>query len=100
MRLNYNGSNDSTFNIQGGPNTNLITCALQSDGKIVIGGNFTNYSGVSINRIARIIGGSSLSVAEQTKDDLKYIPIQQVELFKSLLKMSFRHILSILTMEE
>ncbi|AZA88559.1 T9SS C-terminal target domain-containing protein [Chryseobacterium shandongense] len=74
IRLNYDGSNDSSFNIQGGPNTNLITCALQSDGKIVIGGNFTNYNGVSINRIARIIGGGSLSVAEQTKDDLKIYP--------------------------
>ncbi|WP_262511416.1 delta-60 repeat domain-containing protein [Chryseobacterium mucoviscidosis] len=74
ISLNYNGSNDSTFKIQGGSNTNLITCALQDDSKVVIAGNFTNYNGVNINRIARINGGSLLSVSEQTKEEVKIYP--------------------------
>lgn len=74
IRLNYNGSLDQGFDPQAGANTNLFTCALQNDGKILIGGNFTNYNGVNINRIARINGGSTLGVAEQTKAEVKIYP--------------------------
>jgi uncharacterized delta-60 repeat protein len=53
-RLNTNGSFDSTFNIGTGFNNSVLTSALQSDGKIIVGGNFTSYSGISCNRIARL----------------------------------------------
>ena len=53
-RINTNGSGDTTFNIGTGFNNTVNTLAIQSDGKIVAGGSFTNYSGSSANRIARI----------------------------------------------
>lgn len=53
-RLNADGSNDLTFNSGAGANGEVWTCAVQSDGKIIIGGNFTSYNGTARTRIARI----------------------------------------------
>ena len=53
-RLNADGSNDLTFNSGTGANNSVYACAIQSDGKIIIGGNFTSYNGTLIARIARI----------------------------------------------
>jgi uncharacterized delta-60 repeat protein len=57
MRLNADGTRDTTFNIGGtgaggvGPsaNTTVNAVALQPDGKIVIGGNFTLYNGTAVS---------------------------------------------------
>jgi uncharacterized delta-60 repeat protein len=50
MRLNSDGTLDNTFNVgsafSGGQIANCI--ALQSDGKVVVGGDFTIYNGVSV----------------------------------------------------
>lgn len=54
VRLNSNGSIDATFTVGIGANNVVRTVALQSDGKIIIGGNFTSYNGTGVNRIARI----------------------------------------------
>lgn len=54
-RLNADGSNDLTFNSGNGTNGGAVwACAIQSDGKIIIGGDFTAYNGTARNRIARI----------------------------------------------
>lgn len=54
-RLNTDGTVDATFNSGGsGANNTINTIALQPDGKIVIGGNFTNYISTARNRIARL----------------------------------------------
>jgi uncharacterized delta-60 repeat protein len=53
-RLNTDGTLDTTFNPGTGANVQVISTTLQSDGKIIIGGNFTTYNGTSINRIARL----------------------------------------------
>ncbi len=55
-RLNANGSLDATFNPGGalGINSNVISAAIQTDGKIIIGGAFTNFNGTAINRIVRL----------------------------------------------
>lgn len=45
IRLNTNGTKDATFNIGLGFNDYVKTIALQLDGKIVIGGNFTQFNG-------------------------------------------------------
>jgi uncharacterized delta-60 repeat protein/CSLREA domain-containing protein len=55
-RLHSGGSLDSSFNPGGGPNSFTSEIVLQDDGKIIIGGNFTFYGGVSSNGIARING--------------------------------------------
>lgn len=54
IRLNKDGSKDSSFNIGTGFNRNVNTIALQPDGKIVVGGNFTTYNGTIQNRIIRL----------------------------------------------
>ncbi len=53
-RLNADGTLDTSFTPGLGANNNVYTAILQSDGKIIIGGDFTSYNGVSRNRIARI----------------------------------------------
>jgi uncharacterized delta-60 repeat protein len=61
VQLNTNGTIDNTFNIGNGPNGEVRTTSIQSDGKIIIGGDFTAYNGIGRNRIARINGDNSLS---------------------------------------
>lgn len=65
-RLNANGSYDLGFNpgpIIGnntGSYPDLSSVAVQSDGKVLIGGSFTNVSGTTRNRIARLNADGSL----------------------------------------
>ena len=68
IRLKASGALDQTFDAATGATSgssgNSITClALQSDGKIIIGGDFTAYNGVSRNRIARLNADGSLDVS-------------------------------------
>ena len=59
IRLNPDGSRDTSFNIGIGFNNVVNSIVLQSDGKILVGGNFTQYKGVTENRIIRLnIDGS------------------------------------------
>lgn len=51
-RLNYDGSLDTSFNPR--PTSNVTAIAVQSDGKILVGGLFTNIAGVTHNYLARI----------------------------------------------
>src|SRR6185295_12042057 len=55
-RLNANGSLDTSFDPGPGPNAAIFAMALQSDGKVVIGGDFTSVDGTPRNRIARLNG--------------------------------------------
>lgn len=52
-RLNTNGSLDTSFNPGSGSNQPILCVSIQSDGKIILGGNFTTYNGTSCNRIVR-----------------------------------------------
>jgi uncharacterized delta-60 repeat protein len=56
VRLNADGSIDTAFttNTGTGANTTVNTIAVQSDGKILVGGDFTTFNGVTANRIARL----------------------------------------------
>jgi uncharacterized delta-60 repeat protein len=61
VRINLNGSIDTTFNPGTGAGTvNVLATAIQSNRKILIGGDFTSYNGVSINRLARLNTDGSL----------------------------------------
>ena len=51
-RLNPDGTLDAAFNPNA--NTTITSIALQTDGKIVVGGGFTTISGQTRNRIARL----------------------------------------------
>ena len=54
-RLNTDGSLDNSFLASGtGANAPVFTLAVQSDGKVLIGGDFTSFNGTARNRIARL----------------------------------------------
>ncbi|MCB0379682.1 MAG: T9SS type A sorting domain-containing protein [Flavobacteriales bacterium] len=59
-RLNTSGSIDNTFNVGTGPNDQIRSMAIQSDGKIIIGGRFTSYNGTAKNYIARVNTNGSI----------------------------------------
>ena len=62
-RLNADGTLDTSFNPGSGANSKIGMVSLQSDGKIIIGGTFTNYNGTTRNRIARINQNGSLDTS-------------------------------------
>ena len=53
-RLKKNGSLDPSFNTGTGVNGAVHAIALQSNGKIIIGGEFTSYNNEPCNHIARL----------------------------------------------
>ncbi|MDX2301879.1 MAG: fibronectin type III domain-containing protein [Microscillaceae bacterium] len=60
VRLNHNGSVDTTFQVGTGANNVIRSILLQEDGKIIIAGDFTQYNGMSANRIARLNADGTL----------------------------------------
>jgi len=60
IRLNSDGSIDNTFVTGTGFDTEVYDIALQSDGKILCGGKFTSYSGVTANMIIRLNSNGSI----------------------------------------
>jgi len=62
-RLNPDGSLDTTFNAGSGFNSRVSSLATQSDGKIIIGGDFTAFDGEQRVRIARINDDGSLDAS-------------------------------------
>jgi uncharacterized delta-60 repeat protein len=57
MRLNADGTPDASFNAGGaGTNSPVLAAAVQADGKIVIGGQFTSYNGdeAASDRVMRL----------------------------------------------
>lgn len=63
-RLNANGSIDTSFNV-GGSGISLVnyvayTCAIQQDGKILVGGQFGSYNGVSCGSLIRLNSNGSV----------------------------------------
>ncbi|MCU0436394.1 MAG: putative Ig domain-containing protein [Raineya sp.] len=59
-RLNVNGTLDTGFSVGTGFNSPVVSFAIQSDGKILVGGNFSSYNGSTANRIVRLNTGGSL----------------------------------------
>jgi uncharacterized delta-60 repeat protein len=62
-RLNADGSLDAGFDPGAGANNWVMSTAIQSDGKIIIGGEFTSYDGTVRNHIARLNTEGSLDAA-------------------------------------
>ena len=59
-RLLANGSLDTTFDPGTGANATIWAMAQQSDGKVLISGEFTTFNGAARNRIARLNADGSL----------------------------------------
>lgn len=54
-RLNSNGTVDPSFNADGlGANGTALALALQVDGRILVGGEFTTFNGVTRRRLTRL----------------------------------------------
>jgi len=59
-RLNSNGSLDAAFTIGSGFNDLVTSLKIQTNEKILVGGEFTSYNGIAANRITRIMPDGSL----------------------------------------
>jgi uncharacterized delta-60 repeat protein len=59
-RLSPGGATDTSFNIGSGFNGDVYVIKIQSDGKILVGGDFTEFNGVSRNLIARLNSDGTL----------------------------------------
>ena len=60
IRLETDGSIDTTFGIGTGFNATVWAITIQSDGKILVGGDFTQYSGSSRSKIVRLNTNGSI----------------------------------------
>jgi uncharacterized delta-60 repeat protein len=60
VMLNADGSIDGSFNIGVGANFTVLNCAVQSDGKVLVGGQFNNFSGVNTGGLVRINANGTL----------------------------------------
>jgi len=60
-RLDANGTPDTDFSTSTGTGFDGVVraMAVQSDGKILVGGDFRKLNGVTVNYIARLLGGSA-----------------------------------------
>lgn len=63
VRLNPDGSIDGGFNTGSGADWIVFSIALQPDGRILVGGNFTQFNGAPRNGIARLNTDGSLDAA-------------------------------------
>ncbi len=59
-RLNADGTLDNSFDVGTGADRLILDVAIQSDARIVIGGQFTNYNGMTSNFVARLHADGSL----------------------------------------
>ena len=59
-RVATNGVLDVTINFGIGANNFVAATAVQGDGKILVGGGFTNFNGTAQNYFARLQGGQNL----------------------------------------
>uniref|UniRef100_UPI002FDAB7AB ELWxxDGT repeat protein n=1 Tax=Flavobacterium sp. TaxID=239 RepID=UPI002FDAB7AB len=62
VRVNADGTVDPSFDSGTGLDGRVNTIVLQPDGKMLIGGDFTTYNGVSRNRISRLNSDGSLDM--------------------------------------
>ncbi len=55
IRLNQDGSNDTTFNIGSGFDALVSSITIQSDCKILVSGDYLNYNNNTVNKIVRLL---------------------------------------------
>lgn len=80
VRLNVDGSIDSTFNIGTGANNRIESCVIQPDGKIIVAGSFTFFNGIAKKRIIRLnIDGtfeSTFNSSNTTNASIRVVKLQ------------------------
>lgn len=81
-RINTDGTYDNTFNVGTGLDSLVRSSALQSDGKILLGGAFSSYNGTSASRIIRLNTNGSIDTAFNTNigtgpnDYVRFVSLQ------------------------
>lgn len=81
-RLNANGSMDTNFDLNLNASGTVRAIAIQSDGRVLVGGDFTNVDGVTVNHIARLNSDGSLdnsftgNIATSTNGTVNAIAVQ------------------------
>jgi len=88
-RLNSDGSLDTSFNSGLGPDSRPEAIAVQIDGKILIGGYFRTYNGMSQENLARINPDGSLDLAFRTTPNSSVYDIQILENGKIMIAGDF-----------
>lgn len=82
VRVNSNGSYDASFVSPSGFNTGGLVNSIhiQSDNKIIVGGQFTSYNGVTSNRIIRINSDgtidNSFNIGSGFNNNLRFVTVQ------------------------
>ncbi|MBL8804469.1 MAG: delta-60 repeat domain-containing protein [Planctomycetes bacterium] len=61
-RLNSDGSLDLSFDVGAGPNSWMVNFALESDGSLLVSGNFTQFDGQPRQRVARLNSDGSVDL--------------------------------------
>jgi hypothetical protein len=61
--LNADGTLDVAFDAGAGTNGNVLSFKPRLDGKVYVGGSFTNIAGQAINRIALLNADGSLDAS-------------------------------------
>ncbi|GAA4350296.1 hypothetical protein GCM10023185_07960 [Hymenobacter saemangeumensis] len=80
VRLNPDGSRDASFTIGTGFSFPVTTLALQADGKIMVGGEFSSYNGVRRISMARLNANGTLDAAFGTTNEMNGSPAVLVPL--------------------
>jgi hypothetical protein len=71
-RLNEDGTYDASFAYSGwGPYSSVTSVAIDNTGKVLIGGWFTQFSGITCNSIARLNTNGTLDLSFQTGTGLQ-----------------------------
>jgi uncharacterized delta-60 repeat protein len=63
VRINTNGTIDSTFVTGTGFNSDVYAVSIQSDGQILVGGTFTQYNGTTTNGLVRLNTDGSIDAS-------------------------------------
>jgi uncharacterized delta-60 repeat protein len=68
LRLNSDGTRDTAFssNISAGATATVRSIKLQSDGKIIVAGDFLSFNGNTVNRLARLNSDGTFDTAFAT----------------------------------
>jgi uncharacterized repeat protein (TIGR01451 family)/uncharacterized delta-60 repeat protein len=93
-RLGTNGVLDASFDTSSGPNGPVLAMALQPDGRVLIGGEFTSVGGVPRNRVARLNATGTLDPTfdpASGADGIVYSIARQID-GKVLLGGAFTHL--------
>ena len=73
-RLNVDGSLDASFNPGNGADGSVVSMALQTDGRLLIGGYFGSVNGFARNYVARLFWGDpAVIVSGPVKDNGDFV---------------------------